>query len=40
MSGCYYDKCREVMPTGLARDSALAQELWTRTEAAVAAARQ
>ena len=38
MTGGYYDKSREVMPTRLARDPALAQELWTRTEAAVAAA--
>ncbi len=37
-SGRYYDKCREATPTLLARDPALAEELWSRTEAAIAAA--
>ncbi len=36
VTGRYYDKCREVPPNPLANDSALAQELWARTEAAVA----
>jgi dehydrogenase/reductase SDR family protein 13 len=36
-TGRYYDQCREVTPTRLARDPALAQELWSRTEAAIAA---
>jgi dehydrogenase/reductase SDR family protein 13 len=39
VTGAYYDKCREATPTHLARDPALAEELWTRTEAAIAAAR-
>jgi retinol dehydrogenase-12 len=39
VTGGYYDKCREATPSRLARDPALAQELWTRTEAAVGAAR-
>jgi retinol dehydrogenase-12 len=34
-SGRYYDRCREVAPTPLAEDAALAQELWARSEAAV-----
>ena len=38
VTGRYYDKCREVAPNPLADDDALAQELWVRTEAAVAAA--
>jgi retinol dehydrogenase-12 len=38
MTGRYYDKCREVPPNPLAESEALARELWTRTEAAVAAA--
>jgi dehydrogenase/reductase SDR family protein 13 len=37
-TGRYYDKCRELAPNPLADDPALAQELWVRTEAAVAAA--
>lgn len=37
-SGRYYDKCREVPPAPLANDEALARELWTRTEAAIASA--
>ena len=36
VTGSYYDKCREVPPNPLANDPALAQELWARTEAAVA----
>jgi dehydrogenase/reductase SDR family protein 13 len=36
VSGRYYDKRREVPPNPLANDPALAQELWARTEAAVA----
>jgi retinol dehydrogenase-12 len=32
-SGRYYDKCREARCNPLAEDAALAQELWTRTEA-------
>lgn len=35
-SGRYYDKSREVPPSPLANDEALARELWTRTEAAIA----
>jgi retinol dehydrogenase-12 len=38
VTGRYYDKCREVAPNLLADDDALAQELWVRTEAAIAAA--
>lgn len=38
VTGRYYDKCREVAPNPLADDAALAQELWVRTEAAIAAA--
>ena len=38
VTGRYYDKCREVAPNPLADDDALAQELWVRTEAAIAAA--
>jgi len=38
VTGRYYDKCREVPPNPLADSEALAQELWARTEAAVAAA--
>ena len=38
VTGRYYDKCREVAPNPLADDEALAQELWARTEAAIAAA--
>ena len=37
-TGRYYDKCREAAPNPLADDDALAQELWVRTEAAIAAA--
>jgi retinol dehydrogenase 12 len=37
VTGRYYDKCREVAPSPLADDEALARELWTRTEAAIAA---
>ena len=35
-SGRYYDRRREVRPNPLAEDEALANELWDRTEAAVA----
>ncbi|MGH7579117.1 MAG: SDR family oxidoreductase [Gemmatimonadales bacterium] len=38
VSGRYYDKCREVPPSRLAGDASLAQELWARTETAVAQA--
>ena len=38
VTGRYYDKCREVPPNPLADSSALAEELWERTETAVAAA--
>ena len=38
VTGRYYDKCREVAPNPLPDDDALAQELWVRTEAAIAAA--
>jgi len=38
VTGRYYDKCHEVPPNPLAESDALAQELWARTEAAVAAA--
>ncbi len=34
-SGRYYDKCREVQPSRLALDAALARELYDRTEAAI-----
>ncbi len=34
-TGRYYDKCREVNPSELARDGALARELWERTERAI-----
>jgi retinol dehydrogenase 12 len=37
-TGRYYDKSREVAPNPLANDETLARELWTRTEAAIAAA--
>jgi retinol dehydrogenase 12 len=37
-SGRYYEHNREVQPSTLAEDPALAQELWARTEAAVASA--
>ncbi|HEY7879043.1 MAG TPA: SDR family oxidoreductase [Gemmatimonadaceae bacterium] len=37
-TGRYYVKCREARPTALARDDVLAAELYTRTEAAIAAA--
>ncbi len=37
-TGRYYERCREVSPSALARDETLARELWTRTEAAVHAA--
>jgi retinol dehydrogenase 12 len=37
VTGRYYDKSREVAPSPLADDEALARELWTRTEAAIAA---
>ena len=35
-TGRYYDRRREVSPSPLAEDEALAKELWARTEAAVA----
>jgi retinol dehydrogenase 12 len=35
-SGLYYDKCRVKTPSSLARDEALARELWQRSEAWVA----
>src|SRR5437868_5218392 len=38
-SGRYYDRNREVRPSPLAEDAALAQELWARTEAALGAGR-
>jgi dehydrogenase/reductase SDR family protein 13 len=38
VTGRYYDKSREVPPHPLADDPALARELWTRTERAVASA--
>jgi retinol dehydrogenase-12 len=38
VTGRYYDRCREVPPNPLAESSALAEELWERTETAVAAA--
>ena len=38
VSGRYYDKSREVPPNRLAEDPALARELWTRTESAIASA--
>jgi retinol dehydrogenase-12 len=38
VSGRYYDKSREVRPNRLAEDPALARELWTRTESAIASA--
>ena len=38
VTGRYYDKCRAVTPAPLARDPALAEELWSRTEAAIARA--
>lgn len=37
VSGRYYDKGREAMASALANDAGLAQELWQRTEAAIAA---
>jgi retinol dehydrogenase-12 len=36
-SGRYYDTCKEKVPSRLARDEALAAELWARSEAWVAA---
>lgn len=39
VTGAYYEKCREATPSRLARDPALAEELWTRTEAAIATPR-
>jgi dehydrogenase/reductase SDR family protein 13 len=36
VTGRYYDKCREAPCNPLAEDAALAQELWVRSEAAVA----
>jgi retinol dehydrogenase-12 len=36
ISGRYYDRCHEVKCNPLADDAALAQDLWIRTEAAVA----
>jgi retinol dehydrogenase 12 len=36
VTGRYYDKLREVQPNRLAEDPALARELWTRTESAIA----
>jgi dehydrogenase/reductase SDR family protein 13 len=38
VSGRYYDRCQERRGNPLASDEALARELWSRTEAAVAAA--
>jgi retinol dehydrogenase 12 len=38
VSGRYYDKSREVPPSRLAEDPALARELWARTEGAIASA--
>ena len=38
VTGRYYDKSREVPPNRLAEDPALARELWTRTESAIASA--
>jgi retinol dehydrogenase 12 len=38
VTGRYYDKCREAPCNPLADDEALARELWTRTEAAIASA--
>jgi retinol dehydrogenase 12 len=38
VSGRYYDKSREVPPSRLAEDPALARELWTRTEDVIASA--
>jgi retinol dehydrogenase 12 len=38
VTGRYYDKSREVRPNPLADDPALARELWTRTESAIASA--
>jgi dehydrogenase/reductase SDR family protein 13 len=37
-TGRYYDRTHEARPSALAEDAALAQELWTRTEAAVGTA--
>ena len=34
-TGGYYEKNRKVQPAGIARDDALARELWTRSEAMV-----
>jgi dehydrogenase/reductase SDR family protein 13 len=36
-SGRYYDQCRELPPNRLATDDRLVEELWTRTEHALAA---
>jgi retinol dehydrogenase-12 len=36
VTGRYYDRCREVSPSTLAENPALARELWDRTEALVA----
>ncbi len=38
-TGRYYDKGRAVSPNPLANDAALAEELWEKTEAAIAGAR-
>jgi dehydrogenase/reductase SDR family protein 13 len=38
VTGRYYDKSREVRPNPLADDPALARELWSRTESAIASA--
>ncbi len=38
VTGRYYDKCRETATNLLADDRGLAEELWRRTEAAIAAA--
>ena len=38
ISGRYYDKSREVPPSRLAEDPALARELWERTEGTIASA--
>jgi len=38
VSGRYYDKSREAPSNPLADDTSLAEELWTRTEAAIASA--
>lgn len=32
MNGKYFDKCKEIEPTDLAKDAALAQQLWEKSE--------